>query len=312
MTEFRRRSLPPGGLQSHLIAHDGWPLRMIDWPETDPALGSILFLNGRGDFIEKYAESYWHWLDLGYGLRAFDWRGQGLSGRYDANPLKGDSRGFEELLSDFVQISADFREHHPGPYHAIAHSMGAHLLLRSLTMQNYPLCFEQLVLLAPMLAIGNRLPKPLLSGFARAAIAFGYGGSFAPMQNASAAARISPARKLLLTSDARRFADEGWWVEQNPQLALGGVTNRWLASAMASSAVLIRPGQVETVALPTLILMAERERLVDNSTTIQTAKRMPHAVVETIAGAAHELLREGDPIRDQVLSRIDVFLRQGG
>ena len=34
----------------------------------------------------------------------------------------------------------------------------------------------------------------------------------------------------------------------------------------------------------------------------------PHAELETFADAAHEILREADPVRDAALARIDAFL----
>jgi lysophospholipase len=310
---LHRRSLPPGGAAEMRTMADGWPLRVIDWAEPDTLpRGSILFINGRGDFVEKYAETYWHWRARGFAVTAFDWRGQGLSGRIGDDPMKGDSAGFDVWLSDLDAIVDRFLTTQPPPWYVVAHSMGGHLLLRHLqahAARGSARPFRRAVLMAPMLGIiAGPLGQVWLERFARAACRLGLGPDYAPMQRATPEQRKSVARQMILTSDADRFTDEGWWVEQNPALALGGVTNRWLVSAFASTAALGAPGGVEKVATPTLVFTAERERLVDNALTASLEARMPDAVLEHVRGAAHELLRERDAIRSAVLARIDAFL----
>ena len=90
------------------------------------ARGSLIFANGRGDFIEKYLEAYAHWHGRGWNVTAFDWRGQGGS--------RGAGFGYESfdlLIDDLAALLADWREGNPGPHVAIGHSMGGHLLLRT-------------------------------------------------------------------------------------------------------------------------------------------------------------------------------------
>jgi lysophospholipase len=312
---LHRRSLPPDGLPLFLAMDDGWQVRTIDWPGDDGRTserGSILFVNGRGDFIEKYAETYWHWRTRGFAVSAFDWRGQGLSGRIGDDPMKGDCLGFDPWLADLDAIVDRFLTTQPPPWYVVAHSMGGHLLLRHLEAHaaaGTARPFRRAVLLAPMLGItAGPLGQVWLERFARAAARLGLGADYAPMQRVTPEQRKSAARQMILTSDVARFSDEGWWVEQNPALSLGGVTNRWLLSAFASTAALSAAGVVEKVATPTLVMIAEHERLVDNVLTTSLEARMPDAVIEQVAGGAHELLRERDAIRAAVLARIDAFL----
>ena len=72
-----RRVHPPGAVFSTFAAPDGWPLRRMDWLQGEPeaARGDLLFVGGRGDFIEKYLEVYHWWHDRGWNVTAFDWRG---------------------------------------------------------------------------------------------------------------------------------------------------------------------------------------------------------------------------------------------
>ena len=115
-------------------------------------------------------------------------------------------------------------------------------------------------------------------------------------------------RQTRLTHDLDRYGDEGWWLEQHPELGVGGVTNGWLHSAFASLDELWAEGALEAVRTPLLILLASGEGLVDNAATLRAATRLPDATVETFAGAGHELVREIDAIRLPVLDRIAAFL----
>ena len=82
---FNRRVIPAGAIESSWIAGDGHPIRRIDWTPAK-VRGSILFLSGRGDFYEKYLEAMAHWHDRNWAVTAFDWRGQGGSGRLGLDP----------------------------------------------------------------------------------------------------------------------------------------------------------------------------------------------------------------------------------
>ncbi|UAJ11186.1 alpha/beta fold hydrolase [Glacieibacterium megasporae] len=301
----RRRALPPGAATELRPMRDGWRLRSMIWAAASPTRGSILFIGGRGDFIEKYAESYWHWHDRGFGLAAFDWRGQGLSGRLGDTQDKGHSTGFDALVADLGEQVAWFRDALPSPHFAVAHSMGGHLLLRHLSAQ--PGSIDRAVLLSPLLGLVATPVGPWLARIiATVQVARGKAGDYAPGAGAAQANNAIRARRL--SSDPERIADETYWVEHDPGLRIGGVTNGWIAAAFASLDALTAPGIFEAVTTPLLILTAANDRLVDSAAAARLAKRLPHAQVEPIAGAAHELLREADAIRDPVLARIDGFL----
>ena len=284
---------------------DGWGVRSAVW--EGGGAGSILFLNGRGDFIEKWAESYCDWRDRGFALATFDWRGQGGSGRFLADPLKGHAPAFDTWLSDLAEQVAWFKATCPAPHFAVAHSMGGHLLLRHL--EAAPEEFDRAVLLSPMLGL-NAAP---LGTFAASLLAWalcglGYGETYAPGSGPLQRGVPGSLRQRRLTSDAERYTDEGWWLDQHPALALGGITNGWLLAAFRSLATLRVRGAPERVTTPLMIMLAEREALVDNSAATRLAARLPKAWVQTVPGAAHELLHEVDAIRVPVLDGIAGFL----
>jgi lysophospholipase len=113
-------------------------------------------------------------------------------------------------------------------------------------------------------------------------------------------------RQQLLTGCRDRFEDEGRWIDRRPDLAVGGVSWGWLDALRRSSAAL-ETARLDRLPCPILALLAERDHLVDNRAARRLLARIPDAVVTTIPGAAHELLREADPVRHAVLDRIDAF-----
>lgn len=320
----RRRSLPDGGRIAIHAMSDGWKVRTARWAGRDGGPGSILFLTGRGDFLEKYAETFHDLVDAGWGVASFDWRGQGLSGRQGDDAMKGHSPGFANWLDDLDNLIAWYESVLPPPWYAVAHSMGGNLLLRHLAGENGE--FRRIVLLAPMLGLrakplGAWVARPL----AHLMVAMGRAGSYVFGGGSYQPGKAGSVRQRLLTTDPLRYADEGWWVEQTPALALGSATWGWIDAAFASIAALfmpspdlrgtgegrrVRPG-LARVTTPMLILVAGDDGLVDNRGAEAAVSLLHDARIETIAPAGHELLREAAPTRARVLARVTGFLKTG-
>jgi lysophospholipase len=289
------------------IAPDGWLIRTAHWqPKT--SRGTIFFLNGRGDFIEKYAESCRQWAGEGYDVLTWDWRGQGLSGRMFGEKSRTHLERFEPLLEDALAIvRGSSAAALPKPWFVCAHSMGAHLALRML--HDAPGIFSKAVLCAPMLGINaGPLPPRLARRFIRLAIVAGLGKRFAVGQTPYGAATRSSFRQTRLTSDVVRFQEEAEAIDANSDLAVGGVTFGWVEAAFRSLDVLEAPGYLEAIETPVLVLLAGREQVVDSQAAENLSKRLPKGRVSWIEGAAHELLRERDDVRAVAFEQIAAFL----
>jgi lysophospholipase len=116
-------------------------------------------------------------------------------------------------------------------------------------------------------------------------------------------------RGKMLTHDDDRYEDEIAWWKLRPNVKLGPPSWHWIERAIASIRMLEAPGLLEAVQTPILLLATTGDQLVSTPRVMADGKRLPHA--ETLIfgkEAAHELLREADPVRDQCLSRINSFL----
>lgn len=303
---FDRRAHPAGSAEQRWPAPDGWPLRVLDWPAPNPR-GAILFAGGRGDFIEKYLETFDHWQRAGWSVRSFDWRGQGGSGRLSADPGCGHATDFAPWIDDLAALVAQWQAETPGPHVVMGHSMGGHLVLRALVERR--IAPVAAVLVAPMLGLRSAPFSPRFAAWvARLMTRMGRPERRAWRANERPSVP-GASRQALLTHDAARYQDEIWWREHRPEIALGPPSWAWVAEAYRSTLALEAPGRLETVDTPILLLGSAADRLVDPAAIRRAAARLPRAELLMFGPeSAHEILREADPVRDRALAAIDDFL----
>ena len=281
-------------------------LRRMDWPvggRRRPR-GSLLFANGRGDFIEKYLEAFAYWHAAGWAITSFDWRGQGGSRGEGAAAA---ASSFDPMIDDLAALIEDWRGAGAGPYAAIAHSMGGHLLLRTLVERQPEL--DAAVLVAPMIEVNSApIPSRLAPDIADTIYRLGLGGlpiwSSSPAFNA-----VGGRRNRNLTASPERYQDELWWWGREPRFDLGLPNWSWIRAAFRSGAAFTREGLAQ-VRVPILLLGAARDRLVSADAIRRVAAELPRAELEMMDDAAHEIPRDADPVRLRALARIDAFLAE--
>src|ERR1700761_4222658 len=140
----------------------GASLRAARFP-ADPSVaprGVCVLLNGQTEFIEKYFEVIDELRVRGFAVATMDWRGQGGSSRVVDDHRKGFVGDFAEYDDDLETllnwVVTPMLKPGEKPV-ALAHSMGAHNLLRHLAKK--PDGFAGAVLVAPMIAISFRGQK---------------------------------------------------------------------------------------------------------------------------------------------------------
>lgn len=309
-TAARRRTAPDGGVIDWLVAPDGARLRVALWGGGMARRGTVLLLQGRREFIEKYYETIADLLERGFAVATLDWRGQGLSDRLLPDRQRGHAADFADFVSDMAQFvawvrGASARGRCPGPFLILAHSMGGHVAARYLAAHQGDI--ERAILIAPMIGIRfGILPESVARGIARLALAAGRGERYALLQGPYSE-RNRRAEAGLLSSDPARLDDEILLCRDNPDLALGGVTFGWVAAAIRSIDHLRSPGVAEAIRLPLLVTLASRDQVVDNGETRRFAARMAQARVVTIADARHEILKERDALRAEFWAAFDQF-----
>jgi lysophospholipase len=185
--------------------------------------------------------------------------------------------------------------------------MGGHLVLRAVAERRVDP--GAVILSAPMLGFyGTVLPVGVMHAAAR--LMKGLGAPARPAWKWSEKPGEAPASRIgLLSHDPDRYQDEMWWRETRPELVMGPGSWGWVERAYASMRSLYRPGVLESVSVPVLLLGAENDRLVAMSAIEQAAARLPRGeLVRFGPESRHEILREIDSVRGRAMDAISGFL----
>ena len=300
---------PPPQLGT-LSAHDGLPLRTAVWPAPPGgARGTVVLLQGRAEFIEKYGETVGDLHARGFAVYALDWRGQGRSGRVLRNPRKGHVVSYDDYLKDLdLFLERLVVAQAPRPIVVLAHSMGGHIVLRHRAEHDSRAASyfaAGIVLSAPMVDIlMNPAERALGAVLTVAALSVGLRNCYVPVRSPFP----PPFDGNPLTSDRARYERMERLMRENPPLAIAWPTVGWLAATRRSVAILRSRGYPERVATPVLMISAAADRVVSNTAQARLAARLPDCRSETIAASRHEPLMETDEVRARVFALFDSFV----
>jgi lysophospholipase len=298
--------VPEDVVTGTLKTPDGVSLRFARWAPPPGRKGTVCLFQGRAEFIEKYFETVRDLRARGFAVATLDWRGQGLSERTLDNPLRGYVRSFDDYGLDLATfIHEVVLPDCPPPVFALAHSMGATILLRAAHQGHR--WFDRTVLLAPMIA----LPGERRSVATRVAVKtmrlLGFGGLYVPGGDASVMMQ-RPFVGNLLTSDPVRYARNVAVLEAGPELAIGWPTVAWADSAFKVLNELSEPRYPVKIRQPILIVAAGQDAIVSTPAIDSFAVRLRAGSHLIVPGARHELLMEQDRFRMQVLAAFDAFV----
>ena len=297
---------PPDANVTAIRAVDGMSLRVVRWHPQKKSVGTVVICQGRAEFVEKYFETAADLLARDLTVVAFDWRGQGLSGRELDNSRKGHIDDFSlyerDLDSILDQVLLPFC---PEPWFSLAHSMGAAVLLRQARGERSP--FERIVLTAPLIDI-HGLPFP---GFARSAAKLldlaGFGSAFIP-SGGETAILTKPFKDNVLTFDPHRYERNNKIVAAAPSVAIGDPTIGWLDAAFTQIDEFADPEYPRRVLTPTLVFAADNDRVVDGAAVERFSTRLKAGRLVTLSSSRHEILQERNDVREQFWAGFDAFI----
>ena len=286
---------PEGVAAWWVSSADGTRLRLAIWPKGPK--GTVLLFPGRTEYCEKYGRVAADLAAAGYGMAAFDWRGQGLADRPQHRRDMGHVVSFDEYRADVAAFLAALEALEVArPWFLIGHSMGGAIGLRAL-YDGLPV--QAAAFTGPMWGIQM---KPLLKSISgvvlRLAGPFGLGKAFAPTTGPYAPMRFDDNP---LTTDRNQFDYMARQTATHPELTLGGPSNRWVRAALEETADLMRQPAPD---LPALAIVGSREKIVEPGAVAVRMQSWPGGRFIPLPGAEHEVLMEAPPRRQQTLSEI--------
>ena len=281
----------------------GARLRYACWNTSGTPRGSVIILQGRAEFIEKYGtETVGELVARGFSVFAVDLRGQGLSDRPLADHDKGHVDDFATYVAD-LQLFLDkiVAPAAARPILALSHSTSGNIALRFLAERGAgPLAAA--VFISPMTGLWR-------SFLIRTLVAVTSPFGLRDQEYMVATGPYDPKHRDFATNDVTtderryRFTDE--WFAADPRLRLGGPTIGWLRQAFRSIDLLASPGVLERITLPVLLVSAGDDHVVDRTSHGPAVARMRNAEHIVVDGAQHEILMETDARRAQFWAAFD-------
>ncbi len=293
---------PDGGAAHFVNTSDGTKIRFAIW--AGGKRGTVVFLPGRTEYIEKYGRTYADLVQRGFSVVSIDWRGQGLSDHIGGRNDLGDVVDF----SDYQQDLAAVLNHAEvaaltGPRVLLSHSMGGCLALRHLLGQHD---FKAAIFSAPMWNVimpkGTRGPVSFITKIARAV---GLGKLRVPTTNGDFYVLSAKFEGNELTTDPDQWEFMRQHIQEKPSLGLGGASMRWFRSALDEFARF----RVETLPeLPVLVMLGADETIVCPEAIQYLTPRFANAKLEIFDTARHEIWMETPEIQAKAWATTDAFL----
>ncbi len=289
----------------------GGLLRHAHWSANgDHAQGTLVLLPGRNEPLEKYQTVIPTWQARGFEVFALDWQGQGQSSRYTDDPERGDIPGYDGHLHDLRQwLNTVVRPAAQAPLVMQAHSMGGHLGLRYLAEHaEEARDIRGAVVTAPLLdlATPSWMPRWGLKLLSRVNAALGRAKEYAPFMGPWEA---KPFEGNDLTSDQAGYQRLIDLFRANPDMRLGGPSNRWVLETYRSIEATETPDYFAQVQTPVLLVSAGADTVVDPGAHQRAAAQSAQISLETIGdGARHDLWQERPDIRARLDGMVTDFL----
>jgi lysophospholipase len=298
--------VPDEAVTGAIKTPDGVNLRFARWAPPPGRKGTVVVLQGRAEFIEKYFETVRDLRERGFAVATFDWRGQGLSDRALSDRHKGYVRNFSNYITDLEAVMEQVvLPDCPPPIFALAHSMGAAVAIRA--CHDGSRWFERTVLSAPMIALPPGRLTRMAGPLARLMRIVGRGGAYVPTGDSVVTGTESFIGNVL-TSDPVRYARNAAVLEQEPALGLGAPTVAWADVALRQMKQFAEPSYSASIRQPILMVAAGRDEVVSTLATETFGQNLLAGRHLILAGAKHEILQEQDQYRGQFWAAFDAFV----
>jgi lysophospholipase len=295
---------PENRSEGFFETHDGHKLRYAVFRSSaSVAKGTVVILQGRNEYIEKYFETIRDLTAKGLWVATFDLRGQGGSPRLLKKRQHGHIRHFSDYerdLDTFLEkvVLPDTRL----PFYLLAHSTGGLIALSAAPYLTTRI--DRMVLSAPFIGlVGQAVSPAMIRRLAVAACLLGL-GSF-PLARKL---KELPFRGNPLTSDEVRFDRNIEMMKAYPELTLGLPTARWLLESFRAIERVTSPNHLFSITIPTVVIAPTRDGVVPYMAQERMSRYFRAAQLVPVNGARHEIFQERDVYRAAALAAFHAFI----
>ncbi len=281
-------------------------IRLAYWQyntDLNKSKGTILLQQGHNEFIEKYYETINDFLEEGYNVISFDWRGQGMSDRMLSDINIQFTENFDTYNEDFTFILNEIvKPYFPQPLIGIGHSMGGCLLLSSLDRHQED--FSHIILSAPMLGFKKEM---LLSSMLRVSSLLFKKESYVPLSKPNMG-KETPFLENDLTYDHGRYERTLRLVRMKPQIRLWGVSIAWGIAAIKRLKKIRTSKWLDKINSKILFINSLEDKVVNPKSTMLIQKKLKNSKIINLSEIKHEIFMEKDDKRGALMNEIFKFI----
>lgn len=277
----------------------------------------VVFIQGRGTFLEFYEVLVDPLLERGYDVWTYDLTGQGGSSRLPLSSQETSSltkqrmqhvANFDSYLVDMHEFIQTVVLPQVGDHTLLlgGYSKGGHVALRYLqTHPQHP--FKGVFAISPLLSLKLPLSHTLVLQSLNTM------GLFTDLDSyVKGACDVDPIFAMTFetnpyTSDPQRFQEMVDLCVKYPDWMMGGVSMSWLRAAIDSVFALWEPAAIQAIQIPVLLSTGESDGVVDVSYNAQFVKELPKAKHLLYPKGRHELFREAADMRADWWHEFDLF-----
>lgn len=269
--------------------------------------GNIIVVHGFTEFLQKYYEMCWYFLQMGFSVFMYDQRGHGLSERTIQDPQIVHIERFEQYVDDLGDFISNVVTPNGGgkPLYIYAHSMGGGVAAEYLCRESSDIrkCALSSAMISPTTYgipafIVRRLVKidAMRKGWD---VPFRYAGHFCENPDFSRSNDLSRARFDHHLS--MRIAE--------PKYQTSAATNRWVYEALGVQGRLMRSLRRRKIRTDLLVICAGRDKTVRVSAQKRMAKRIPKAKLVCFEDAQHTIYNGTPEMIERYVRLIIDFLQ---
>lgn len=303
-------------LAEHYITVKGDRLRYAHFKTPLESKGTVVFVQGRGTFLEFYEIIIVQLLERGLDVWMYDLSGQGGSSRIVNSERHGQETfqhmqhidTFDHYVDDLNAFVEDIViPNAPGKLILGGYSTGGHVALRYLQIKSATHPFQIGFMISPLLALEAPLPNAL-PYLLWSASWFSDLESYIPGKGHTDPILTMPFEGNPYSTDEAGFSELKQLCILNRQFMMGGVSYGWVKAAADSLTMLWSQKAIESIKIPILIVTAGKDEIVDVSYNMKFVNKLPQGRHLYFQEARHELFREKKEIKTILKTELDQFL----
>jgi len=234
-----------------------------------------------------------------------DWRGQGDSGRFTEQKSLLYIDNFESYVKD-LKIFISLNSHLVRPLIFMASSMGGNIALHY--AHDYPKDMDAIIALAPMIKI-NTTPYPysVAENLVKFIVSIGLGDQFVFGYSSFSYDTCVKNYNPIKNGDKKIYLRDCKLLKEQPHLAIGGPSFRWLYEAFKASEDFDNDAFLKQINVPFLMVSSKNDYLVNVDAQTKICKVLPNCRLQMYEDSHHNILKDSSDIVSRLIKDVDAF-----